>query len=185
VQVRHVLLEMFVIQVSARSLSVSIVWAQLMLLLLHSSFLVLKVLLQYDPLIGLDLHTSRFMALSATIETISATLLTLSLSLVHIIARLLFILHLEDQVILMHVCEVLYQLAFLSFDHSSHRFTVTWLGLRKLSLNHLLTVDIRHVEWIGWIAFVWFRSYVLITALFINSDGCWCILELVSISLRE
>lgn len=125
-----------------------------MLLLLHSSFLVLEVLLQYNPLVGLDLHASRFMAQGAAIETISAALLTLSLCLVHVIARLLLILHLDDQVILMHVREVLHQLALLSFDHPSCGFAVTWLGLRSLSLNLLLAVDTRHVEWIGWIAHI-------------------------------
>jgi len=88
---------------------------------------VLEVLLQNDPLIGLDLHASRFVTLSACIEAVSAALLTLSISLVYIIARLLFILHLEAEGILMHVRELLHQFAFLSFDHSSLSFTVTCL----------------------------------------------------------
>jgi hypothetical protein len=81
-----------------------------MLLLLYSSLLVLEVLLQDYPLVRLDVHTSRFMALSAGIKTISAALLTLSIGLVYIIARLLVILHSNNDVILMHVLELLYNL---------------------------------------------------------------------------
>lgn len=119
-----------------------------MLLLLDSSFLVLEVLLEYDPLIGLHLHTFRVVPLGATIETIPATLLALSNSFVDIIARLLLIHHLEAQVVLVHVLELLCQFAFLSFDHLGLRFAVAWLRLRQLSLNHLLAVDIGDVEWI-------------------------------------
>ena len=141
----------------------------------------LEVLLQNNPLIGLDLHASRFVTLSACIEAVSATLLTLSLSLVYIIARLLFILHLEAEGILVQVREVLHQFAVLSFDHSPLGFAVTWLlEVRRLSLNHLVTVGSRH-EWIRRIAVICKRSNVLILALFIASGGYWCILELVSI----
>ena len=178
VQVRDVPQEMPVIQVLARSLPVSIVWAQFMLLLLHSSLLMLEVLLQDYPLIRLDIHTSRFMALSASIETISAALLTLSIGLVDIIARLLFILHLNNDVILLHVLELLRQSAFLSFDHSCLGFAVTCLGLLILSLNHLITVFTCY-EWVGRIAFTWFWGYVLVISLFICAPrSAWCILDI-------